>query len=128
MSVNIDDRELQAFAAELAAAVGQVANAVRPTLSKAGLNIKDAYAAQARGSRDGGFRRLAGTITYDIVDDGFSVEIGPDRSRGGAAGLAGFFLGWPNGGGGGGDLDGPLEAEAEVAGRHAADALRELLQ
>ena len=128
MSAHIDDSELRAFAADLAAAVGQVADAVRPVMSKAGLTIKDAYAAQARGSSDPGFRRLGGTISYDLIDGGLGVEIGPDRSRGGAAGLAGFFLGWPNGGGGGGDLDGPLEAEAEVAGKYAADALRDLLR
>lgn len=128
MSAHIDDSELRAFAQDLAAAAGRVADAVRPTMSKAGLNIKDAYAAQARGSSNPGFRRLGGTISYDLIDGGFGVEIGPDRSRGGAAGLAGFFLGWPNGGGGGGDLDGPLEAEAEVAGRYAAEALGDLLR
>jgi len=128
MSAHIDDSELQAFAAELGRAAGQVADAVRPTLSKAGLNVKDAYAAQARGSSNRGFQRLAGTISYDLVGDGLSVEIGPDRARGGAAGLAGFFHGWPNGGGGGGDLDGPLEAEAEVLGKFASDALRDLLR
>ncbi len=128
MSINIDDSELQAFATELGRAAGQVADAVRPTLSKAGLNVKDAYAAQARGSSNRGFQRLAGTVSYDIIDDGMSVEIGPDRARGGAAGLAGFFHGWPNGGGGGGDLDGPLEAEAEVLGKYASDAIRDLLR
>ena len=127
MSVHIDDSELQLFAADLALAASRVTEAVRPTLSKAGLNVKDAYAAQARGSRNAGFRRLAGTVSYDIIDDGLSVEIGPDRARGGAAGLAGFFLGWPNGGGGGGDLDGPLEAEAEALGKFASDAIRDLL-
>lgn len=128
MSAHIDDSELRAFAQDLAAAAGRVADAARPTMSKAGLNIKDAYAAQARGSSNPGFRSLGGTISYDLIDGGFGVEIGPDRSRGGAAGLAGFFLGWPNGGGGGGDLDGPLEAEAEVAGRYAAEALGDLLR
>ena len=128
MSVHFDNSELEAFSAELARVAGRVAEAVRPTLSKAGLNVKDAYAAQARGSSNRGFQRLASTISYDIMDDGMSVEIGPDRARGGAAGLAGFFHGWPNGGGGGGDLDGPLEAEAEQLGKYASDAIQGLLR
>ncbi len=64
-------------------------------------------------------------MSYDILPDGMSVEIGPDRARGGGAGLAGFFYGWPRGGGGSGDLDGPLEQEAGVLGRFAAEAIEE---
>ena len=127
MSVHIDDSELQAFAAELGRVPSQIKGAVAPTLSKAGMNVKNDYAAQARGSRDAGLRRLAGTVSYDVLPDGMSVEIGPDRQRGGGAGLAGFFFGWPNGGGGGGDLDAPLEAEAEALGKYASEAIRDLL-
>lgn len=127
MSMSLDTSELDAFAGELAKAAGRIKSAVQPTLSKAGLNVKDAYQAQAQGSRDAGLRRLAGTISYDITPDGMSVEIGPDRGRGGAAGLAGFFYGWPNGGGGAGDLDGPLEAEAPLLAKYAAEAIEGLL-
>lgn len=125
MSAHLDTSELEAFATRLGVAAGQVRRAVQPTLSKAGLNVKDAYAAQARSSRH--FRPLAHTVSYDILPDGMSVEIGPDRARGGGAGLAGFFYGWPRGGGGSGDLDGPLEQEARVLGRFAAEAIEGLL-
>lgn len=123
MSVHFDDSELRDFSADLSSAAGRIRQAVEQTLSRAGLNVKNAYAAQARGSRH--FRPLAHTVSYDV--DGLSVEIGPDRQRGGGAGLAGFFYGWPRGGGGGGDLDGPLEAEAQVLGRFAAEAIEGLL-
>lgn len=127
MSMNLDTSELDAFAADLVAAASRIKSAVQPTLSKAGMNVKDAYQEQARGSRYKGFHRLAGTISYDILPDGLTVEIGPDRGRGGGAGLAGFFYGWPNGGGGRGDLDGPLEAEAPQLAKYAAEAIEKLL-
>lgn len=64
MSAHLDTSELEAFATRLGVAAGQVRRAVQPTLSKAGLNVKDAYAAQARSSRH--FRPLAHTVSYDI--------------------------------------------------------------
>src|SRR5690625_4827063 len=126
MTVHIDDSELQAFAADLCVAASQIKQAVRPTLSKAGLNVKNAYQAQVRGNSR--LRAISPTISYDIEPDGLGVEIAADRQRGGGAGLAGFFYGWPNGGGGRGDLDGPLEAEAPVLGKYASEALRDLLR
>jgi len=126
MSAHIDDSELRAFADELGVAASQVKDAVRPTLLVAGRKVRDGYRDQVRG--DSRLRAIAPSITYDVVDDGMSVEIGPDRQRHRGAGLAGFFHGWPGGGGGQGDLDGPLEAESQVLGRYASEALRDLLR
>lgn len=125
MSAHIDDSELEAFAQELETAASQVKQAVRPTLSKAGMNVKNAYQAQAGAAHR--LRFIKPSISYDLIDDGLSVEIGPDRQRSPGAGLAGFFFGWPGGGGGQGDLDGPLEEEAERLGKYASDAIRDLL-
>lgn len=127
MSATLDTSELDAFAAELAAAASRVKSAVRPALNDAGQNVSDAYAAQTRASRTKGFHRFGATISHEVLADGLTVEVGPDRGRGSAAGLAGFFYGWPNGGGGRGDLDGPLEAEAPLLARNAAEAIERLL-
>jgi|SRR5690606_28390597 len=127
MSMSLDTSELDAFADDLAAAAARIKPAVRPALDEAGQNVSDAYTAQTRASRTKGFHRFGDTISHEVLPDGMTVEVGPDRGRGGAAGLAGFFYGWPNGGGGRGDLDGPLEAEAPRMARQAAEAIERLL-
>lgn len=101
--------------AELAADLGRLPGKALPEVDKVTKkgadNIKRALAAQASGSEH--FHGMAGSFSYDSMYGLGSVgyEIGPDKSRrGGALGNL-FFFGGANGGGGTGDLDGPLYDE-----------------
>lgn len=122
--MEVDTSELRALSVDLGSAASKVLPDVRATVKKAAQVLKEDYSGQAAGSS---LRGIAHTITYDIANGGLEAEIGPDRSRGGGAGLAGFFLGWPNGGGGGGDLDGPLAREGATMMRFLDDALGKAL-
>lgn len=125
--MDIDTSELRAFVADLESASGTIPTEVRAVVKKAAGNLKEDYAEQAY--RSAHFRSLGRTVSYDMSGNAYysEAEVGPDRSRGRGAGLAGFFLGWPNGGGGSGDLDTPLEREGaamiEWIGRAVEGAL-----
>lgn len=106
-----DFSEVTKFAADLGKVPARVLPEVDKVTKKGAQNLKAAYTAQAAGSTH--FKGMAGSISYDSAYGLNSVgyEIGPDKSRrGGALGNI-FFLGGANGGGGTGDLDGPLAEE-----------------
>lgn len=89
--------------------------------------VKDDYTAQASASTH--FRGMAGSFSYDRHHrlGAVEFEVGPDKSRrGGALGNI-FFFGAPNGGGGTGDLDAPLDAAGADMERALSQALDGLL-
>ena len=125
--MEIDTSELRKFAADVESESKSLPNEARADVKKAAQVLKEDYSGQASGSPH--FKGLAHTVSYDMTGNAYysEAEIGPDKSRGGGAGLAGFFLGWPNGGGGGGDLDGPLATEGASMMKHLDAALGKIL-
>lgn len=117
----IDDSGLRGFIVDLGKAPDRAFEPVRAVLQRGALNIKNDLNKQAANSRH--FRRLAGSVTYEtqIRRNSIDAEIGPDKSKvmpskrpgpGTSGNLANiFFFGGANGGGGTGDLDGPVDAE-----------------
>lgn len=95
--VTIDTSELRAFRDEILHHASYVAvRHARPVVQRGAQNIKEQLQAEARGSRH---FRLERAISYDIEDDGFAAEIGPEK--GGAGSLANIaYFGGANGGGG----------------------------
>lgn len=108
--ISIDTSELRALSVDLGRAAARAIPEVTAVISKGALNVKTEMVEDAQASS---FSQIAPTITYDVTTRMGSIEgeVGPDRDRGGAAGLAGAYLGWPNGGGGSLSLDAPLEHE-----------------
>jgi len=124
----VDTSELQALAADLGRIPGKVEPEVETVMKRGAQAIKDNLNAQAAASTH--FRGMAGSVTYDRKGFLGSVgyEIGPDKGRrGGALGVGFFFGGWRNGGGGSGDIDGPLDAEGPNIERELGRILDGLL-
>lgn len=108
----IDATEVKRLAADLGRVEARVVPKVKPVVSKGALNIKNQLVREANESAH--FSSLSRAIGYELSEgaDGVEAEIGPDRSRGGGAGLLGAYWGWSRGGGG--TLPDPLLAlEAE---------------
>ena len=111
-AIELDMRELTALTDELSRLPAQSLAKVRPIFQKGALNIKTQLQSEASGSRH--FGKISPTVSYDTKETQSSIEaeIGPDRDKGGAAGLAGAYFGWSRGGG---TLPDPVLAlEAEV--------------
>ncbi len=107
----IDATELHRLAADLGTVEAKVVPKVKPVVSRGALNIKNALQRDARSSAH--FAPVASSIGYELTEDntGVQAEIGPDRDRGGGAGLLGGYWGWSRGGGG--TLTDPLVALGE---------------
>lgn len=107
----IDTSEVSAFVAEL----GRVESSVLPEVDKLvkrnAQALKDQMVDDAKESPY--FRRVGESVTYDSAYRVGEVayEVGPDKARRGAAGLAGAYLGWPNGGGATLPLDEPVQRQ-----------------
>lgn len=97
----IDVSDFNGVIHDLSRAGPVLASKVRPIVSKGALNIKNRMQADAQSSTH--FKQIASTIDYDITTglDGIEAEIGPNRSRGGSASLAGIaYFGSSRPGGG----------------------------
>jgi len=124
--ITVDTSQLQRLAADLGRAPGRLQPQVEATLKRGAQNIKDAYVAQARGSRH--FKGMAGSFAYDRFGFARTIgyRVGPDKNReGGALGNV-FFFGTSRGGGSG-DLTGPLEAEVVPVTQALERAMRGIL-
>ncbi|HCS2945810.1 TPA: hypothetical protein OQU49_004424 [Shigella flexneri] len=111
--MSVDDSELRRFGADLGKAATEAASVkgLDPIVKRAAQGLKDDYVGQAEGSRS--FKGMAGSFSYDSFYEVGQVqyEVGPDKGRrGGALGNV-FFFGGANGGGGSGDLEGPIEKQ-----------------
>lgn len=111
--MDIDTSELRTFGADLDRAAARALSVadLDPIVKRAAQGLKDDYAAQAQASPH--FKGMAGSFSYDshYLPGVVQYEAGPDKSRrGGALGNI-FFFGGANGGGGTGDLDGPIEKQ-----------------
>ena len=79
MSISMDmigGRELEAALGVVSATVTVAA---REVVERGGLNVKKAWAENARGTAGAAARHYPGSISYDM--HGLEVEVGPDKGR-----------------------------------------------
>lgn len=127
MKIRIDTSEVREFAAELHGIPPRLAHHARPVVKRGAQNIKNQLVEEMRASVH--FRPVARGISYDIVDNGFTAEIGPEKgSPGSLANIAYFGGGTQPGGGTVPDPRGALEAEAPRFEKSLADLAAELLR
>lgn len=80
MSVNqfkLDMAEVRTLAADMTKVDSRLSRHLIPVVRKGGVNIKNAMQADLRKSSDRGFRHVATTVSFDELDGGFGVEVGP---------------------------------------------------
>ena len=117
-AVTLDDSQLKTFSQDLGLVPKNLVSQIRPIVRKGAMNIKKTMQNDLRKSSS--FRQVAQSVDFDEFESGafgstaISAEIGPNKSRHQAAGLAGFayFGGSPAGGG---TVRDPAEALAEEA-------------
>lgn len=108
-SVSVELSEVRAFARELEDAPLKVVREIIPVMRKGAVNIKSDMQADLRGSSNAGFQYVASTVSYDVLDGGFGVEVGPSKPSGALANVA--YFGTSRGGGTVADPVGALQAE-----------------
>lgn len=121
---SVDDHELRAFAADLRSAPQRVVDKVPAIIKKGAVEIKKQMVEEMRGSRS--FRGVASSISFDILDGGFTAEIGPVSEPGPRPGdlTSIAYFGGSNGGGGTvPDPVGALNADAPRMEKVLADLL-----
>lgn len=120
MSIEFDMTEVRALSEDFRRVPDALARHAKPVVAKGAVNIKNQLRDEMRDST--WFGGAAADIDYDLLDGGFTAEIGP--TKGGAGSLANLaYFGGANGGGGTvPDPRGALEAEAP----RFANALAEL--
>jgi len=104
--------ELRAFAVELGKVASGALDDVDAVTKKAADNLKKDYASEAAKSQH--FHYVAPAWSYDrhYRVGSVSYEVGPDKDRAPGGALANlYYFGAPRGGGGTGDIDGPLDRE-----------------
>ena len=123
-NVEIDASELREFSTELGRVPAKVVTGIRPAVRKAGVNMKDQLREEMGASRH---FRAAESISFDEVDGGMAVEVGPTKS--GAGNLANIaYFGGANGGGGTvPDPQGALDAEVPRFEEALTDLVGEIL-
>lgn len=106
-SIDFDTSELRTLAAGMRAIPGQLTRHITPVINRAGLNVKNELRENMAGSKH--FKGVAHAISYDILDDGMTVEVGPSSEAGSPGNLANIaYFGGANGGGG--TVADPIEA------------------
>jgi hypothetical protein len=129
-SASFDAHELRQFAADLTRAPQRVVDKVPPVVKRGATQVKAQLRAEMGASPS--FGVLARGITYDILDGGFTAEIGPvkaDRHGKSVIGVGAniaYFGGAHGGGGTVPDPQGALDAEAPRMERAIADLIGEL--
>lgn len=116
--MSLDDAELRALSKDLGLVPNGIIPKVRGVVRKGAVNVKNTMQRDMRASAS--FRPAARSIDFEEINSGgfgatvIAAEIGPNKSRDKAAGLAGFaYFGGSNGGGG--TVRDPAEALAEEA-------------
>lgn len=73
----IDMAEVRSLAHEISGVDSRLTRHIIPVVKKGAVNIKSSMQADLRGSSDLGFKAVANTVSFDMIDDGFGAEIGP---------------------------------------------------
>lgn len=116
--MSLDDSQLRQFNKDLGLVPGRLIPEVKEVLKKGAVNIKGALQKDLRASSS--FKHAARSVDFEELGSAafgqshYAVEIGPNKSRHPAAGLAGFaYFGGAMGGGG--TVRDPAEALADEA-------------
>ena len=116
--MSLDDSQLRALAQDLGLVPKGLIPKVRGVVRKGAVNVKNAMQQDLQKSKH--FKAAARSVDFEEVSSGafgqtsIAAEIGPNKSRHAAAGLAGIaYFGGINGGGG--TVRDPAEALAEEA-------------
>ena len=96
MRIEIDMSEVRTLAADMAQVDSRLTRRVKPVIKRGAQNIKNQLVEEMRSSRH--FRGVAPGISYDLVDDGYTAEIGPTRGKPGSLANIAYF-GTSRGGG-----------------------------
>ena len=120
---SVDDREVRAFAADLRSAPQRVVDKVPGIIKKGAVEVKKQMVAEMGASF--WFKGAKPSISFDILDGGFTAEIGPVSEPGEVAGdLASIaYFGGSRGGGTVPDPVGALNADAPRMEKVLADLL-----
>ena len=123
-SVRIEVEGARELAVDMRNAEPLLARRLKPAVSKGAQNIKQDLAGKMRESRS--FGAVAKAINYDLDDDGYGAEIGPEKGKPGSGANLGYF-GTSRGGG---TVEDPIEAllrEAPEAEQRLSDLYGGLL-
>ena len=114
-SVKIEVDGAREIAVDMRNAEPILARRLKPAVSKGALNIKNDLAAEMRKSKS--FGMVAKAISYDLDDDGYGAEIGPEKGAPGSLANIAYFgaTGYLYGKArhvnpGGGTIEDPVEA------------------
>lgn len=123
--MGVDVSQLRELISDLGGVPREVTRQVPGVVKKGANNVKKTM--QADFSRSRSFGMIARTISFDVSADagGVEAEVGPDKSRGGAASLAHIAY-WGGANGGGGTVRDPAHA-LEDEGDNFENALANLL-
>lgn len=105
MDISIDTSELRGLAADMTKAPEEVTRKVPPIIKRGATNIANEMRKEMGSSTY--FKGAASAITYDILDGGMAVEIGPEKGKPGSLANLAYFGGAY---GGGGTVADPQEA------------------
>ena len=107
--ISMDMAEVRSLAQDMTAVDGRLTRYLLPVVRKAGVNIKNQMRDEVAQSRHFKFAQL---ISFDEIDDGYGVEVGPEAIGAGLLENIAYFGGARGGGGTVPDPKGALEAEA----------------
>ena len=118
MSFGIEIDGARELSADMKQLPATLVRHIIPINHKAGVNIKKQLKDEMGGSTH--FKGVTRSISYDIIEQGMGVEVGPSAEPGSAGNLANIaYFGGSNGGGG--TVSDPLDAlEAEIDGYQTA--------
>ena len=108
--IEIDTSEVRELAMDMRQVDARLARHLKPIVSKGALNIKNQLRKEMAGSQH--FKGAASAISYDLLDGGFTAEIGPSSEGGSPGNLANIaYFGTSRGGGTVADPSGALDEE-----------------
>ena len=101
VSIQIDMNDLRSYTHKLERVTSAAKKELEGVVSKGALKIKEDMQAELRRSGTAGFRYVAETVSYDLIDSGMTAEIGPSAGRGKGKGTLAniaYFGSWKGGG------------------------------
>lgn len=107
--ISMDMSQVRELAADMTAVDGRLKRHLIPVVRKGGVNIKNQLRSEAEQSRHFKFAHL---ISFDEIDGGYGVEVGPESVGAGKLENIAYFGGAHGGGGTVPDPRGALEAES----------------
>lgn len=117
--INIDTSEVRALAADMRGVAPRLGRDVRAVVRKGGTNITNQLRDEMSSSTY--FKGVTAAISFDEIDGGYGVEVGPERGSPGSLANIAYFGGAYGGGGTVPDPQEALDAEADGFVRALAD-------